>query len=289
MSAPDKDPITGTDTTGHEWDGIRELDNPLPRWWLWTFYATIAWAFAYVIAYPAFPLISGAPKGALGYSSRANLHADIAEAKAAQADALAKIESMSLAEIRDDPTAFQFAVNGGRAAFAVNCSQCHGSGAAGSPGYPNLNDDDWLWGGSLEAIQATLNHGIRFAQSADTRFSEMPAFGRDGLLTHNQIIQTAHYVRSLADLDHDAKLASAGKPVFDENCAACHKADGSGDQEQGAPKLNDAVWHYGDTIDDIASQISTPRHGVMPAWQGRLDAATLKQLAVYVHSLGGGE
>lgn len=289
MSETEKDPVSGTDTTGHEWDGIKELDNPLPRWWLWTFYACIVWAFGYMIAYPALPFVADTFKGALDYSSREKLHESVAEAEAAQATLRQKVQDLSLADIREDPDAFQFAVNGGRAAFIVNCSQCHGSGAAGGPGYPNLNDDVWLWGGSLESIHLTLRHGIRFAGDDDSRYSEMPAFGRDDILNAIQIRDAAHYVRNIAGLEHDAALALAGRPVYEENCAVCHKEDGAGDREQGAPNLKDAVWHYGSSLDAIASQISRPRHGVMPGWQGRLDDVTLKQLAVYVHSLGGGE
>lgn len=289
MSEREKDDISGVETTGHEWDGLKELNNPLPRWWVITFYITIAWAVGYMIAYPAIPLISSATSGLLGYSSRASVAEDIAEAKAEQSELLGKIESLSLAEIREDQDAFQFAVAGGRAAFAVNCSQCHGSGAQGSPGYPNLNDDFWLWGGTLEEIHTTLLHGIRFAADDDTRYSEMPAFGPDELIDRAGIQATSHYVRKLAGLEHDEAKAAAGAPVYEEQCEACHKADGSGDKEQGAPSLSDAIWHYGSSVDEISRQIATPRHGVMPGWKDRLDAATLKQLTVYVHALGGGE
>lgn len=289
MSETEKDPVTGSDTTGHEWDGIKELNTPLPRWWLWTFYATIVWAVGYMIAYPSIPFLADNFRGVLDYSSRANLHEDIAEAADERSDLIQKVSALSLEEIRADADAFQFAVAGGRAAFAVNCSQCHGSGAAGSPGYPNLNDDVWLWGGTLDDIHLTLRHGVRFDGDDDTRYSEMPAFGRDELLNHDQILATAHYVRQLAGLEHDAARAAEGAPVFVENCAVCHQESGVGDREQGAPNLADAIWHYGDSLDAIARQISRPRHGVMPGWQGRLDDVTLKQLTIYVHSLGGGE
>lgn len=288
MTKRETDEVTGVETTGHEWDGIKELDNPMPRWWLWTFYACILWAFCYAVAYPSLPFISGAPKGLLGYSSRAAVHADIADANAAQSDLLAKIESLPLADIRADPSMFQFALSGGRAAFAVNCSQCHGSGAEGSPGYPNLNDDVWLWGGSLDEIHTTLMHGIRFRTDDDTRDSQMPAFA-DGILSRPEVIDTAQFVRKLGGLEHDAEAAVRGAPLYEENCVACHKENGAGDREQGAPNLTDAIWHFGESLGAISSQISRPRHGMMPGWKDRLDPATLKQLAVYVHSLGGGE
>ena len=288
MSNKEKDAVTGTETTGHEWDGIKELNNPLPRWWIWTFYATIVWAIGYTIAYPAWPLIEGATQGVLGYSSRANVEREISEAVVAQQEMLDKIAQLPLEEIRQQPGLFQFATDGGRAAFAVNCSQCHGSGAQGGQGYPNLNDDDWLWGGSLQDIYQTLQHGIRYERDDDTRFSEMPAFG-DGILDREQTAAVANYVLSLSGQEHDAELAEAGAPIFAENCVACHGEKGGGDDTQGAPALDDAIWLYGGTEAQIRQQVTAPRHGVMPAWGARLGEATIKQLALYVHSLGGGE
>lgn len=289
MSEVEKDDVTGVDTTGHEWDGIKELNNPMPRWWLWTFYATIVWAIGYCIAFPAWPLIESATPGVLGYSSRAEVAKEINFARAEQAELIQAVETKSLADIRQDPAAFSFAVSGGRAAYLVNCSQCHGSGAAGSPGYPNLNDDDWIWGGSLDDIYLTLQNGIRYDRNDDTRWSEMPAFGRDGLLEAPQIADVTQYVLKLAGQDHDAAQAEAGAKIYEENCAACHGDKGQGDQTQGAPNISDPIWLYGGSAKEIERQIHAPKHGVMPAWDFRLRDATLKQLAIYVHSLGGGE
>ncbi|MBI1181277.1 MAG: cytochrome-c oxidase, cbb3-type subunit III [Alphaproteobacteria bacterium] len=289
MADTERDELSGVETTGHEWDGIKELNNPLPRWWLWTFYACIAWALVYTIFYPAWPMIHGATKGILGYSSRANLSRSVAEAHQAQAQYVEQIRSLPLEQIRDNPTLFEFAVAGGRSAFAVNCVQCHGSGAAGGKGYPNLNDDDWLWGGSLEAIHTTLEHGVRYEADPQTRMSLMPAFGRDGILDARQIDDTAEYVRSLSKLPHDADAAARGAKVFAEQCAVCHGADGGGNREVGAPSLRDAIWLYGGDKATIVETITNARRGVMPAWSGKLDEATIKQLALYVHSLGGGE
>jgi cytochrome c oxidase cbb3-type subunit 3 len=171
----------------------------------------------------------------------------------------------------------------------VNCVQCHGSGAAGSAGYPNLNDDDWLWGGTLADIETTISHGVRFEQDADTRVSQMPAFGADGILDGAGIAAAAEYVLSLSGGEHDAALAETGKTLFADNCAACHGETGAGDRAFGAPALNDAIWLYGSARENILAQIGKPRHGVMPAWTHRLNATTIKQLALYVHSLGGGE
>ena len=283
------DHISGTETTGHEWDGIKELNTPLPRWWLWTFYICVIWAIGYSIAYPAWPLISSNTKGLLGYSSRAEVAAELASAEAAKGDVLAKIASTDVADIAADPELSRFAIAAGRSTFKVYCSQCHGSGAQGAQGYPNLNDDDWLWGGTVEEIFATINHGARFAADDDTRVSEMPAFGRDELLERPQIEQVANYVLSLSGKDHDAAMAADGATVFADNCASCHGEEGKGDITLGAPNLADAIWLYGDTRDAIVAQVVAPRHGVMPAWGPRLGETTVKELAVFVHSLGGGE
>ncbi|MBT9371606.1 cytochrome-c oxidase, cbb3-type subunit III [Rhizobium sp. CSW-27] len=281
------DDISGVETTGHEWDGIRELNNPLPRWWLWTFYATIVWAIAYTVVYPAWPLLTDATKGVLGYSSRGELAQEIASAKAAQSGISEKIAAASLDEILADPQMTQFATAAGAAAFKVNCVQCHGSGAAGGAGYPNLNDDDWLWGGSAEAIHQTIAHGIRYADDADTRISEMPAFA--DILKPEEIRQVAAYVVSLTGTPRDAAMVEPGKQLFADNCASCHGEDAKGNREFGAPNLADAIWLKVNGEVEIAQQIRQPKHGVMPGWQARLGDTTVKELAVYIHSLGGGE
>jgi cytochrome c oxidase cbb3-type subunit 3 len=287
MSDKHIDEISGVETTGHEWDGIRELNNPLPRWWVWTFYATIVWAVGYTIAYPAWPMIASATSGMLGYSSRQELGSEMKVAADAQAAQLQAIGERPLAEILADDNLRRFAVSAGAAAFKVNCSQCHGSGAQGTAGYPNLNDDDWLWGGDIEAIHQTIAHGVRFAGDDNTRVSEMPAFGE--ILEPEQVKQVAAYVVSLSGTPGEPALAEAGASVFADNCAACHAEDGTGNRELGAPNLVDAIWFYGAGEDAIAAQVRAPKHGVMPAWSARLGDATVKQLAVYVHSLGGGE
>ena len=285
----EKDDITGTATTGHEWDGIKELNNPLPKWWLYTFYGTVIWAIGYTIAYPAWPMLSSATPGLLGYSSRAAVEEQIQTARAAQKDSLDKIAAANVDDILKDENLLSFAQAGGAAAFKVNCVQCHGAGAAGSVGYPNLNDDDWLWGGTPDAIYTTLKNGIRYASNADTRDSQMPAFGTDGILTPAQIDEAANYVVSLSGEQADAAKSEAGKTVYAENCASCHGEDGKGGRDFGAPNLTDKIWLYGGTLDQVKAQIAKPRMGVMPAWSHRLDDATIKQLAVYVHALGGGE
>ena len=283
---PEKKPEVGT--TGHQWDGIEELNNPLPRWWLWTFYACIAFAVGYVIYYPAIPLLEGSTMGISGETNRSLLHAELAQADAAKAGLLSRIESTGLEDIRSNEELFRFAVAGGSSLYKVNCSQCHGSGAQGAPGYPNLNDDDWIWGGDLESIYTTIRHGVRNAEDDDARVSQMPAFG-DGVLETPQIADVTQYVLQLSAQDHDAIAAKSGAAIYADNCAACHGDDGKGGREFGAPNLADALWLYGNTGDQIAAQIARPKHGVMPAWGLRLSEAEVRQLSVYVHSLGGGE
>ncbi len=287
MSDKHIDEVSGVSTTGHEWDGIKELDNPMPRWWLWTFYATIVWALAYTVAYPAWPMISTATSGLLGHTSRGDVKKELAAAEAAKSDYIAAIADKSVDEILADDNLRTFATAAGSAAFKVNCVQCHGSGAEGSAGYPNLNDDEWLWGGSAEQIRQTIAHGIRFAGDDETRASEMPAFG--DMLEPKQISQVTSFVTSLSGVEGDAADIDAGRQLFAENCAACHGDDGKGSRELGAPDLTDAIWFYGSSPAAIAAQIRAPKHGVMPAWSARLGDTTVKELTVYVHSLGGGE
>ena len=273
-------------TSGHEWDGITEFDNPLPRWWLWTFYATVIWSIGYWVAMPAWPLIEGYTRGLLGYSQRAVVAGQIADRRAMQAGHVQRIAEASLEQIRADPELLSFALAGGRSAFAVNCSQCHGSGAEGAAGYPNLNDDDWLWGGSLEEIAYTIAHGVR-NDGEDARFSEMPAYGRDEVLEPEQIDQVVRYVISLSS-GQGAAAEGEGAAIFAEECATCHGEDGKGNIELGAPNLTDAIWLHGGGYATIRAQVENSRGGVMPGWSGRLPPETIKQLAIYVHSLGGG-
>ena len=283
------DEISGVETTGHEWDGITELNNPLPRWWLWTMYATIVFAIGYMIYYPAIPLINEETKGISGITARSILGEELAVAKAAKAGLIAKVEESSVEEIAGDSELRRFAISAGNSLFKVNCVQCHGSGAQGSSGYPNLNDDDWLWGGDLDAIYQTISHGSRYEQDDDTRTSEMPAFGKDELLEKEQIGEIAEHVLNISGFKFDAEKASKGAPLFAENCASCHGEDGKGNNEFGAPNLADALWLYAGSREDIIAQMNSPKHGEMPAWQARLGDVAVKQLAVYVHNLGGGK
>ncbi|MCC2109604.1 MAG: cytochrome-c oxidase, cbb3-type subunit III [Hyphomicrobiales bacterium] len=289
-SDPRVDARTGTPTTGHEWDGIAELNTPLPRWWLWTFYITIVWSIAYWIVYPAWPGITGWTAGVWGWNSRTAVVQDLQELKTMRAAGEAKLSAAKLEDIEKNPELLSIARAQGAAAFANNCAPCHGAGAQGAVGYPNLNDDEWLWGGKLADIQTTLQHGIRWDADKDTRSGAMPAFGKDGTLKADEIKNVAQYVRSLSGLPNEggADLAK-GKKVFADNCAACHGDDGKGNQELGAPNLTDKIWLYGSTTAAIENRVTVGGGGQMPAWGDRLDPTTIKALTVYVHSLGGGK
>ena len=276
-------------TTGHEWDGIQELNTPLPRWWVWLFLATILWSFGYWVVYPAFPLVTSYTKGALGFSSRGQVAVDLGALQQLRAEKAGALANADLVEIENDPALLALARAQGKAAFGNNCAPCHGVGATGAKGYPNLNDDDWLWGGTLDDIYQTIEFGIRSTHPS-ARTSTMLAFGRDGMLKTEEIVAVANYVRSLAGLPVRAGMdLRAGKKIFAENCAQCHGDNGTGNRELGAPNLTDQIWLYGPDEATIIDVITNGRASVMPAWVDRLDPVTIKALAVYVHSLGGGK
>lgn len=284
---PEKAPVT--ETTGHVWDGIEELNTPLPRWWLWTFYATIVFSVGYMVLYPAVPLLTGATPGVLGYSTRGEVAVEIDRVAEANAALDRRLVEAVLADIPKDPDLLQYATAGGAAVFRTFCAQCHGAGAAGvqAAGYPNLLDDDWLWGGTLDDIRATLAHGIRWEADADTRYSEMPAFA--DVLSTEEIAAVAEHVLALSAQEHDAALAGQGAALFVENCGGCHGEDAKGLREYGSPNLTDAIWLRGGSREAIAAQITGPRNGIMPSWGNRLSEAQVRKVAVYVHGLGGGE
>lgn len=291
MTKREIDSISGQETTGHEWDGIKELNHPLPSWWLYTFYASIVVAVVYWVLMPAIPWFNGHSNGILGYSQRASLDHVMEAATAAQAQYIARIDQApSLAAIQADADLFNFAQAGGRAVFNENCAACHGLGGSGRPGgFPTLADDDWIWGGTLDDIAQTVRHGIRNADP-DSRQSVMPNFGTDSILTAPQIADVAEFVLSLSKRSTDTAAAGRGKTVFADNCAACHGDNGQGKPELGAPNLADAIWLNGDGSKlAIMAQVTKPKMGVMPAWGGRLSEAQQRMVTVYVHSLGGGQ
>ncbi|MES0879879.1 cytochrome-c oxidase, cbb3-type subunit III [Roseibium sp. SCP14] len=283
------DQISGVETTGHEWDGLKELNNPLPRWWLYLFYVTIVWAVIYWVLYPAWPLVNGYTHGLLGSNQREEAVAAYEKGIEEQSEFADKIVAASLEDISTDQELLQFALASGRAAFGDNCAPCHGAGGTGAEGYPNLQDDTWIWGGTLDDIHTTLLYGIR-TDNDDTRVGDMPAFGRDELLSRDEINQVSNFVASRAGLETDEGVdLAAGQVLYEDNCAACHGDNLEGIQEVGAPSLMSANYLYGKTLADIKEQVFNARNGVMPAWNERLDPATIKSLTVYVHSFGGGQ
>ncbi len=287
MSKRKTDDVTGTETTGHSWDGIEELNTPLPRWWLWTLYLCIIWGILYTIAYPAWPMVSGATKGLLGWSTRANVAADITAHEGKNADLVTSLLATDMDVLPASADLNRYAIARGGAVFRANCSQCHGSGAAGAKGYPNLLDDDWLWGGEMADIEYTVRHGIRNDQDDDARYSQMPAFGE--MLEKGEITAVVEHVVSLSNAEFDAKLAETGAAVYSDNCSACHGETGLGDRAQGAPNLADAIWLYGGDRKALTNTVKNARFGVMPAWGPRLTEADVRAVSAYVHSLGGGE
>jgi len=281
----EKDSVSGQETTGHEWDGVKELNTPLPTWWVYTFYASIVFAIVYCVLYPAIPSLSGHTTGLLDYTNRSALVQELDRQNSERAKFIDRIRAASFAQIQQDPELLNFAIAGGRSAFQTNCMQCHGAGGAGSTGFPTLVDDDWLWGGKIEQIHQTIEYGIRNANEK-SRATAMPRFGADGLLTPEQVGQVTDYVLSLSG---KATATAEGAKIFQEQCAACHQADGKGNQEMGAPNLADGLWLYGGSRDAVYRSIFYARNGSMPAWGERLDEATIKMLTLYVHALGGGK
>lgn len=289
MADPNKkeiDDVTGVETTGHEWDGLKELNNPAPRWWLWVFYVTVVWAVGYWVVYPAWPTFSNATKGRFEWTEYKKLAVEQKKIMQRQQAYLDRFAGASFEEIMHDPQLYAFAVAGGKAAFKDNCATCHGTGAAGGNYYPNLNDDDWLWGGKIEEIYQTISYGVRSGHD-EAHLSQMPSFGKDKLLARNELEDVVKYVRTLNKKGADE--THPGYKIFQTNCAACHGVDGKGSKEFGAPNLTDAIWLYGGDYDAVYNSVSYAHGGAMPFWKGRLSDHTIRQLAVYVYSLGGGE
>jgi cytochrome c oxidase cbb3-type subunit 3 len=283
-----RDEVTGTETTGHEWDGITELDTDPPRWMSWCLRIAFLWALAYWIAMPAWPSLSDFTPGILDYQQRQVVADQLAAATDAQSPWVTRMAGMSVDDIAGDAELRDLALKGGKAAFGDNCVVCHGTDAQGRRGFPNLADDSWLWGGSLAEIEQSIAVGIN-SNHDESRQSQMLAFGRDQILDRSQIQKVANYVLSLSGADHDWKAAIMGAEIFSENCAGCHGEFGLGIEDVGAPNLADGFWIYGGDLATVRKTIHGGRQGVMPSWSKRLDGVTIKQLAIFVHALGGGQ
>lgn len=277
-----RDEASGEMTTGHEWDGVTELDTPIPKaitWWLWL---SIAVALAMWLLYPAFPYVSGYTKGFLGYDSRQRVTQQVAEGAELRAAQFAAFANEDIAALAADPTLrarFEAPIN---VLYRDNCSACHGRDLSGQLNFPDLTDDHWLWSGTPEEIEWTLLHGINAPGDLDTRYAVMSAFGDDDLLGRQDIKDVAEYVVSLTNTDFDAGMALNGAVVFEENCAACHGDNAAGGLENGAPSLIDAATIYGGNRDAITATIKHGRTGVMPAWSERLTPEEIRMLTVYV-------
>ena len=284
----EKDTFSGRDTTGHEWDGLRELNTPLPKWWLYVLAATVVWGLALIVLYPSVPYFVGHTRGLLGYSQRREVDADVKALVAQRSVFMDKIARLPIEQVKQDPQLLAIAQTAGRLAFAENCQPCHGTGGGGRPGFPNLASDVWRWGGTLPDIERTITHGVRNSDP-DSHQSRMPRFGADGMLRPAQIQQVVDYVWTLFGNPAPAGGVAAGKQIFADNCVACHGQNAEGNHDVGTPPLKSHVHLFADTRDEIVAQVTDPRMGVMPNWNARLDTATIRSLALYVHALGGGE
>jgi cytochrome c oxidase cbb3-type subunit 3 len=287
MSKREKDEHSGVETTGHEWDGIKELDNPLPRWWLIVWYACIAGAIVYWVLFPAWPTLNGYTKGILHASDRDQVAVEMAKLKEQRGKQGAILHNATLDQIEQDPNLLSYARASGQAIFGDNCAPCHGQGGTGGKGYANLRDDVWIWGGQLADIQQTITYGIRSGHP-QARISQMPAFGKDALLKPEDVNDMTEYVVALSHRKADQGAVNRAAPLFAQQCAVCHGPAGAGNPAVGAPNLTDADWLYGSDRQSIHDQIWYGRGGVMPTWAGRLDADQIKAVTVYVHTQAGG-
>jgi cytochrome c oxidase cbb3-type subunit III len=293
-------------TTGHAWDGdLQEFNNPLPRWWLWSFYATVVFALIYWVFYPAWPIGKTYTTGVMNnleyttasgehvvthWNTRALYEQEMEAARKAQAPLLKSLDQASFADIVKDPEKLKFAKSMAKVLFADNCQACHQAGGAGIIGkYPNLADDDWLWGGGFAQIQNTIQEG---------HAGTMPSF--KGRLEPAQIDAVAEYVLSLSGLATDTKLQQTGKLIFEGEggCVACHTQKGTGNIAMGSANLTDKIWTIADVphaktaTDKRAAIHQVVENGVtrqMPTWKGRLSPTEIKMLALYVHEMGGGK
>lgn len=284
----EKDPVSGRNLTGHEWDGIKELDSPVPvlgRMALWgsVIYSVVCW-----VLYPAWPLVGDFTRGITNSSAREDVIVDLDAARQARAatdkilvdgDIFAQVEDADLRRQIEPSSAVL---------FNDNCAACHGTDLQGQRGFPNLRDDHWLWSGSPDEVEYTIAYGIN-ASHDDSRSVQMMAYGRDELLEEDEINAVIEYVLSLSDRARAPELVADGAVIFEDNCASCHGEGAVGGEETGAPSLTDAVWIYGDSPEDITETIWNGRAGEMPAWDTRLTPAEIRKLALYVKWQGGND
>ena len=270
-------------TTNHEWDGIKEYDNPDPFWLRLFFYIALFFALVYWLLYPSWPVPNG--KGFLNWSARKELKDGLDKIDKIRNKYQESFDKSTFEEILKNKDLLKFANAGGKSAFQNNCEVCHGKGGGGNIGYPNLTTGAWLWGGTIDDIYTTLKYGIRSGHD-ETRDSAMAAFGKDKILDSSQIDALTKYILNLNNKDYSNKKANE---LYQEHCASCHGKNAEGGKEFGAPNLKDAIWLYGSDYKTIYDVIYNGRAGVMPYWQGKLSDSTIRQLAIYVHQLGGGK
>lgn len=289
MDLGKRDVVTGRPTTGHEWNGIEELETPIPR--VVFFFLALAFTFSVIcwFLYPTWPLVWSYTKGLLHTDQRQVVTEDVRDAARLRVAWTAAIEKKSYAEIEADPALLRSAQETGRTLFMDNCAACHGVSATGGKGFPNLTAKAWLWGdGAPEAIEETIRLGIN-STNGDTRSSQMLAFGHDGILQRDQIDAVVAYVRSLSKLppaQGDAERIEAGKQIFAANCVACHGDNAKGNKDVGAPDLTDENWLYGSDPEAVFTTVYSGRQGHMPNWGARFSPLDIKILTVYVHTLG---
>lgn len=292
MEVTERDPVTGRKTTGHEWNGIKELDTPVPRGVLLFLVVTHLWAIGWWFFAPAWPLGTTYTKGILDLSQKQTVEESIIEGQNQRATWATRIENESYDTILADQDLMQIVRGTGRQLFGDNCAACHGVDGRGRANYPDLTDDDWLWGGGPELIEQTMRVGIN-SQHPDSRIAQMPSFGRDGMLERDQVRSVASYVYSLTNPDYSTPTTlpqiTAGQEVFVATCAACHGEDAKGNREMGAPNLTDGRWIYGGDLQSIIASVHGGREGHMPTWDERLTNTEIRLLSLYVHDLGTGQ
>lgn len=289
MAEVERDPFTGRETTGHEWNGIKELDTPIPRGVLMFLIVTHVWAIFWWFLVPTWPLGVTYTKGLLGIDQRTTVEAQVEVGRQQRAPWTERLASEPYDAILSDEALMQTVRDTGRQLFGDNCAACHGRDGRGRANYPDLTDDDWLWGGGPELIEQTMRVGINTAHP-ESRIAQMPAFGRDQMLDREQVRSVSAYVYSLTHTDYSTPenldRINAGREVFASTCAACHGETAEGDMEVGAPNLTDAHWVYGGDLETIIASVHGGRQGHMPSWDERLTTAEIRTLAVYVHDLG---